>query len=129
MQLRSRRLSQLRQKLVRLKDMPQPFLAPFLDGSPMIKGTLYPLRRKCSKTYCRCGQGQLHETMVLSASISGKTRLWTIPEERLEEIRRMTKRYRHFRKARAELVKLFINRSSQMLRIIDAIEGVRKKEP
>ena len=129
MQLRSRRLSQLRQKLIRLKDVPEPLLAPFLNGSPMIKGTLYPLRRKCAKPYCRCARGQLHETMVLSASVSGKTRLWTVPQERIEEIRRLTEHYRRFRQARAELVKLYARQSSQMLRIIDAIERLRRKEP
>lgn len=95
----------------------------------MIKGTLYPLRRKCAKAYCRCARGPLHETMVLSASVSGKTRLWTIPAERIEEIRRMTEQYRRFRQARAELVKLYAHQSSQMLRMIDAIERIRKKEP
>ena len=95
----------------------------------MIKGTLYPLRRKCGKSYCGCARGRLHETMVLSASVSGKTRLWTVPEERIEEIRQMTEHYRRFRQARAELVKLYARQSSQMLRIIDAIEKIRKREP
>lgn len=129
MQSQSLRLSRLRQKLARLKDMPAPLLAPFLDRSPMIKGTLYPLRRKCAKPYCRCARGPLHETMVLSASVSGKTRLWTVPQERIEAMHQMTEQYRRFRQARAELVKLYARHSSQMLRLIDAIERLRRKEP
>ena len=104
-------------------------LTPFLDGSPLIKGTLYPLRRKCGKSTCRCARGQLHETMVLSASVSGKTRLWTIPQERNWEIRAMTERYRRFRKARADLINHQGQRLSEMLRVINAIERIRKKEP
>ena len=95
----------------------------------MIRGTLYPLRRKCAKPSCRCARGGHHETMVLTANISGKTRLWTIPEEHIEEVREMAERYRRFRRARADFIKLYSQRLTQMLRIIDAIEKIRKKEP
>lgn len=94
----------------------------------MIKGTLYPLRRKCGKPSCRCARGQLHETMMLSASVAGKTKLWTIPAERVEQIREMTDRYRSFRRARTEFVKLYGQRLTRILHIIDTIERVRKKD-
>lgn len=129
MQIRARHFSRLRQKLVNLKDLPRQLLIPFLDDQPVVKGTLYPLRRKCAKRTCRCARGQLHETMVLSASVSGKTRLWTIPEDRIEEIREMTERYRHFCRARADFVEFHGQRLTEMLRIIDALKRIRKKEP
>ena len=127
MQIRSSRFSLLRRKLAHFEELPRRFLHPLLDENPMIKGTLYPLRRKCGKPSCRCARGQLHETMILSASVSGKTKLWTIPEERVEKIRKMTKRYRDFRRARTEFVRLYGQRLTQMLSIIDEIERVRKK--
>lgn len=128
MQTRSPRFSLLRGKLARFEELPRRFLHPLLDENPMIKGTLYPLRRKCGKSSCRCARGQLHETMMLSASIAGKTKLWTIPAERVEKIREMTELYRRFRRARTEFVKLYGQRLVQILNIIDEIERVRKMD-
>lgn len=91
----------------------------------MVKGTVYPLRRRCGKPNCRCARGKLHETTVLSASISGRSRLWTIPAAHVEKMNKLTRRYQRFRTARADFVKLY----TKMLRAIDAIEKVRRKEP
>ncbi|MBI5470658.1 hypothetical protein HY968_05085 [Candidatus Kaiserbacteria bacterium] len=126
MQQRARRhLSRLRQTLVQLKDQPGHLLPIFLEDSPMVKGNVYPLRRKCGKAYCRCVEGQPHVTLVHSTNVEGRTRLWTVPKERIEELHLLTGRYRRFRSARAKFVKLYV----AMLRTINAIEQVRKKEP
>lgn len=122
-------ISQLRQKLLELNHPADDELAPFLSGRPIVKGTLYTLRRKCFKPSCRCTRGQRHETVVLTASIGGKTRLWTIPEDRIEEIRQSAGRYRKFRQARACFVKECARRQTAMLRLIDAIEKVRVRKP
>jgi hypothetical protein len=91
----------------------------------MVKGNVYPLRRKCGKAYCRCAHGQPHVTLVHSTNVEGKTRLWAVPKERIEELQLLTGRYRRFRSARAEFVKLYV----AMLRIIDELEKIRKREP
>lgn len=91
----------------------------------MVKGTVYPLRRRCGKPNCRCAGGKLHETTVLSASISGRSRLWAVPAAQVEKMRKLTKRYQRFRAARADFVKLY----TKMLHAIDAIEKVRRKDP
>lgn len=91
----------------------------------MVKGTVYPLRRKCGKAYCRCAHGQLHVTLVHSTNVEGKTRLWAVPKERIEELHLLTARYRRFRSARAEFVKLYV----AMLHAIDELEKIRKREP
>lgn len=129
MQIRSQHLSRLRQKLTRLYHPPLNPLVQFLDGHPLVKGTLYTLRRKCAKPSCRCARGRRHETLVLTATISGKTRLWTIPKDRGEEFRRLTEHYRRFRKARSEFLKDCAKHQAQMLRLIDAIEKLRRVEP
>ena len=129
MQIRSHRLSQLRQKLIELHNPPRHPLAAFLDGQPLVKGTLYTLRRKCAKPSCHCARGRPHETLVLTATISGKTRLWTIPKERSEELRQLTEHYRQFRKARSDFLKDRTQRQAQMLRLIDAIERLRTRQP
>lgn len=67
--------------------------------------------------------------VVLTASMGGKTRLWTIPEERVEEIRQRTEQYRQFRKARAAFFKKHVQRQTEMRRLIDAIEKIRTRQP
>ncbi|MEK7361029.1 MAG: DUF6788 family protein [Pseudomonadota bacterium] len=109
---------------MRLKDQPGKLLPVFLEGYPLVRGTVYPLRRRCGKPNCRCARGKLHETTVLSASISGRSRLWTVPSDQVEKMSKLTKRYQRFRTARADFVKLY----TKMLRAIDAIEKVRRKD-
>ena len=128
MQTHAYRFSLLRRELAGFKELPRRFLHPLLDKKPMLKGTLYPLRRKCGKSSCRCARGQLHETMMLSDNVAGKTRLRTIPAERIEQIREMTGRYRRFRRARMEFVKLYRQRLARILRVINAVERIRKKD-
>ena len=120
-----RELSRLRQRLRELATAMTEDLGPFLSNYPLRRGTVYTLRRKCSKPSCRCARGQLHEAVVLTASVSGKTRLWTIPKEDIETVRQETERYRQFRKSRAALAKRLAHRQAEMLRIIDAIGRMR----
>lgn len=129
MQTRTRQLSELRKRLIELQPCAGDDLAPFLSDHPLVKGTVYTLRRRCSKSSCRCARGERHATVVLTASIGGKTRLWTIPEERIEEIRERTERYRRFRKARAAFLIKCAQRQAEMLRLIDAVEKIRTQQP
>ena len=124
-----RELSHIRQKLLQLYLRTRKELAPFLSEAPMTKGTVYPLRRKCSKPSCRCARGELHETLVLTASLGGKTRLWTIAPEQIGEIRERTQAYREFRKSRAAFIKECAQRQEELLRLIDAIEQARIRQP
>jgi hypothetical protein len=128
-QIKGARLSRLRQQLLRLHDQPEPVLARFMEGLPLIKGTLYVLRRKCGKPSCRCAKGQRHEIMVVSSLVAGKTRLWSIAPERLDDIRRQTECYRHFRRARAAFITNQRRKLTRMLMIIDALERIRGREP
>ena len=128
MQIRSRRLSQLRQELIQLGQSPIDDLAVFLSNRPLVKGTVYPLRRKCSKPTCRCARGALHETVVLTANLQGKTQLWTIAGDRIPLVRVRTEAYRRFRKARATFIKKAARRRTEMLRLIDAIREIRTQQ-
>lgn len=125
MQIRGTNFSRLLQKLRELAHAAPQEIGPFLSSQPLVKGSVYTLRRRCSKPSCRCAQGDKHETVVMTASIGGKTRLWTLSEVHVSELRRRTERYRQFRRARAELVK----GQREMLRLIDAIEKARTRQP
>lgn len=121
--------SQLRQRLLELCQVSRDDLGVFLSDHPLVKGTVYTLRRKCSKPSCRCAQGERHASVVLTANIKGKTRLWAIAADRVEELRERTQAYRQFRKARAAFLKQCVQRQVAMLRLIDAIGKARVRQP
>ena len=52
-------------------------------------------RRRCGKLNCRCAsEGRLHESVVLSYSEQGRTRVVMLPPEEVEAVRAATERYR-----------------------------------
>ncbi len=63
--------------------------------------------------------------MVLSWSQKGKTKLMSIPPERLTELREKSEEYRRLRGARAEVSVI----TRKMLAMIDQIERIRREEP
>jgi hypothetical protein len=118
-------LSRIRQTLVQLRDELGQLLEVFLARDPLVKGSVYALRRKCGKPTCGCARGALHGTLVLSWSEAGRTRLQTLLPGRPGDVRAAVRRYQRFRRARARLVKLH----AEMLRLIDALEAGRREAP
>ena len=118
------KFSRLRQSLLHLAREMKRLVEPFFSDRPVIKGTVYELRRKCGKPGCKCAQGELHARMVVSASEKGRTRLRVIPRGFLVEVQGKVKRYQELRRVRAQLV--MIHR--QMLRILDEMEVMRREE-
>jgi len=92
---------------------------------PLVKGNVYEMARKCGKPSCACIRGKLHRSMVLSWSYQGKTRLISIPQERLEELHRKSEEYLRVRRTRARVSVI----CKQMLTVIDRIEKLRLEEP
>lgn len=91
----------------------------------LIRGNVYNLRRKCGKDVCRCQDGFLHESWVLSVPEKGGKRMQMIPEGRRMQWQSMTERYRRFRRARARLVKLF----ASIIKLVDELERERTVPP
>jgi hypothetical protein len=118
------RFSRLRQSLLHLVSEMKQLVEPFFSDRPVIKGTVYELRRKCGKPGCKCAQGELHARMVVSASEKGRTRLRVIPWGFLVETQQKVGRYQELRRIRARLV--VIHR--QMLRVLDEMEAMRREE-
>jgi len=129
MQNKENSLAQLRQNLIQLCQVPRDDLGVFLSDHPLVRGTVYTLRRKCSKPSCRCAQGERHASVVLTANIKGRTQLWTIAQDRVKELRERTEAYRQFRKARSAFLKQWAQRQAAILRLIDAIGKARTKQP
>ncbi len=118
------RLSRIRQSLLRLAQEIVELVPVFLERESMVKGTVYNQRRKCGKPNCACATGEPHSTMILSCSQEGRTRLVSIAEGQLVELRMMTKRYQRFRRARARLGQLY----KKMIVLIDKLEAARRQE-
>lgn len=121
---REAELSRLSQNLQRLIQELDKTLEVVFARGPLVKGNVYELARKCGKPSCACQRGELHRSMVLSASESGKTRLRALPRDRVSEIRKKSQAYRRFRRARAQVSKIV----EKMLAAIDAIEQLRREE-
>lgn len=119
-----RRFSRLRQALLQLAgELPQ-LVKPVLEDGPVIKGSVYEIKRRCGKPGCKCARGQLHKSMVLSASEQGRTKLRVIPRGSVTAVRRKVAAYQRIRRLRARLVKTH----QKMIEIIDQIEKLRREE-
>jgi hypothetical protein len=119
-----KKFSRLRQSLVHLVSEIKQLVEPFFSDRPVIKGTVYELRRRCGKPGCKCAQGELHARMVVSASEKGKTRLRVIPRGFLVEAQQKVGRYQQLRQIRARLVAIH----REMLRVLDEMEAMRREE-
>ena len=118
------KVSRLRQSLLHLAGEIKGLVEPFFSDRPVIKGTVYELKRRCGKPGCKCARGELHARMVVSASEGGKTRLQVIPQGLLVEVQGRVRRYQELRQVRARLGEIY----RKMLQIIDQMEGMRREE-
>jgi len=118
------KFSQLRQSLLHLAGQIKRVVQPFFSDRPVIKGTVYELKRRCGKPGCKCARGELHARMVVSASERGKTRLQVIPRGFLVEVQDKVQRYQELRRARARLGELY----RKMLKVMDEMEAMRREE-
>jgi len=118
-------LSRLRQALRRLLQDLEPSLEVAFERSPLVKGNVYQMARKCGKPNCVCTRGELHRSMVLSWSEEGKTRLFSIPPERLGELRGKSEEYLGVRRARARVTEI----CREIVAVLDQMEKLRCEEP
>lgn len=118
------RLSRMRQTLVRLREEVLRLLDVLLAREPLLRGSVYLLRRKCGRPSCHCVDGERHPTWVLATTGPRGRRLRAIPPSRLAEARRLAEHYRRFRRARARLVQVH----RQILSGVDQLEAARRKE-
>jgi hypothetical protein len=124
-QSRLQKLSRLRRALrQRLIDLESSLQVVF-GRAPLVKGNVYEMARKCGKPSCACRRGELHRSMVLSWSQRGKTQLFSIPPDRLAELRQKSEEYLQFRRTRASVSEI----CKVMLALLDRIENLRREAP
>jgi len=117
-------LSRLSQNLRRLLQDLEHSLEVAFERSPLVKGNVHEIACKCGKLKCVCTRGELHRSMVLTWSEEGKTRLRSIPRERVVELKGKSEEYLCFRRARARVSEI----CREILAILDQIEKLRREE-
>lgn len=99
--------SRLRQGIVSLEAERQRQLELVLgEHGPLIRGSVGLRKRVCGYPGCRCAQGERHKSKYLSAAVGGKTRLVHLPEADVMHVSEAARRYRRFRRARTQLLRL-----------------------
>jgi uncharacterized protein DUF6788 len=116
-----KKASKARQKLNENEEQRQQHLKVLLNCTTLVEGSLVSVARKCGKPSCRCVSGNpedRHPTKYLSRSELGRTRNTYVRKRDEVDIATKAKRYREFRRARAELMKL----AEQTARIADELQ-------
>jgi hypothetical protein len=117
--------SQLRKRLLQSQREISDLLRGLKQRGPLVRGNVYILRRKCGHAGCRCQDGHLHESWVLSVPEKGSKRMRMVPKGKRTQWQPMTERYRRFRRARACLVKRF----AEIIKRVDELERERTVPP
>lgn len=117
--------SQLRKQIQQRQREVSELLRVLKERPALIRGSVYNLRRQCGKTGCRCREGHLHESWVLSVPEKGRKRMRAVPKGKRLNWQQMTDRYRRFRRARARLVKLF----AEIIKRVNELERERTVPP
>lgn len=100
--------SRLRQQVLQTEQARQCHVDALVSASagPMLEGSFVTLGRKCGKPTCRCATGDKHFSKFLSRSEGGKSRPIYVRGADEVDVAAKAERYRQFRQARAELMKL-----------------------
>ncbi len=119
------KLSRLRREILQLRERLEQVLAVALARTPLVKGNVYEIARRCGTPHCRCTRGQLHRTMVLSWSEEGRHHLRSLAPAQVAAIRQKSEEYLRLRRARAEVSVIL----KKVLTAWDQIQELRREAP
>src|SRR2546430_10580904 len=91
------KLSRLRVTLLALLEHLREVLNVALARTPLVKGNVYEIARRCGTPNCSCMRGRLHRNMVLTWSEQGRSHMRSIPPAQLAELRKKSAEYLRFR--------------------------------
>jgi len=114
----------LRQRLHELAEEVRVLLAPAFHTTPLWRGLVLPVRRKCGRDNCRCARGALHVSTVLADRSGARQRNLCLAGPALRQFRRMTEDYRRVRQVRVRLVQI----GREMVSLLDELEERRRRE-
>lgn len=110
--------SRVRQELRQTEDARRAHVDLLVGTEALIVGALVTHGRRCGKPNCHCAAGEKHFSRALSRSEGGKTRHVHVPSGDEVDVAAKAERYRRFREARVELVKL----SAQTSQLVDVLQ-------
>src|SRR6267143_776776 len=119
------KLSRLRVTLLALLEHLREVLNVALARTPLVKGNVYEIARRCGTPNCSCMRGRLHRNMFLTWSEQGRSHRHAIPRAQLAELRKKSAEYLRFRRARAEVSVLH----KKILKVLDQIQELRREAP
>jgi hypothetical protein len=119
------KLSRLRRDILQLRGRLEQLLAMAFVRTPLVKGNVYEIARRCGTPRCRCTRGQLHRSMVLSWSEDGRHHLRSLPPAQVAAIRQKSEEYLRFRRARAEVSVIL----KKLLAVLAQIQELRCEAP
>jgi hypothetical protein len=122
---RHQKLSRLRQELLEVLERLRKTLEVALARTPLVKGSVYQIARRCGNPHCHCTRGQLHRNFVLTWSEQGRHRMRSLPPQRVAEVRKKSKEYARFRRTRTEVSVLY----KRILALLEQIQELRREAP
>jgi hypothetical protein len=124
-QRQHQKLSRLRQELLEVLQRLRKTLEVALARTPLVKGSVYQIARRCGNPHCHCTRGQLHRNFVLTWSEQGRHRMRSLPPQRVAEVRQKSKEYARFRRTRTEVSVLY----KRILALLEQIQELRREAP
>jgi len=67
------------------------------------EGSVYPLAHTCGKKGCKCYRGEKHISYYLSFNRNGKTKMYYVPQKKLEKVKKWINNYSKLKKLIKEL--------------------------
>jgi hypothetical protein len=119
------KLSRLRGALLALFEQLREVLEVALARTPVVKGNVYEIARRCGTRNCGCTRGRLHRNIVLTWSEQGRSHMRSIPRARVAELRQKSAEYLRLRRAHAEVSVLH----KKILKVLDQIQELRREAP
>lgn len=99
--------SRIRQDILRVFGEIEQLKTELISRKPMLRGTVYELKRKCGRPTCRCTRkGQLHKQVCIAITRDGEKRLLPIRADKQAEMVKLNEFHRQFRNARARFIQL-----------------------
>ena len=104
--LKREKASDARRRLRTAEAARDTHVQELMQGSTMVVGSFLKQGRTCGKPTCRCATGEKHQARYLSRKVKGRTQMVYVPAANEVAVAAKAERYRRFRQARAELMKL-----------------------
>lgn len=119
------KLSRLRQQLLQVLQQLHNTLQVALARTPLVKGCVYQIARRCGTPHCCCTRGQLHRNFVLTWSERGRHHMLSLPPAQVDAIREKSKEYARLRRARSEITVFY----KRILALVEQIQELRREAP